>query len=376
MNRNSLSYKGIINYVGWVGHGNLGDEALYFAIQNAFGKYKLVPLKSYCLSGITLFGGGTLLPIWPTFIMPNTYNYGYGLGVLDPEFFEHQYGPKARRFYEYAVTKTLNVNFRMIGVRGNLSKKLLSEWGIRSENIGDPCLLIRPNMNVKRNEKLIAINLGSSINEPIWGNAVNLVLNAVEKFCKKIKQEGYEVRLVVFSESDLPYNYKLANKLNLPILKAYENEICSVIDFFSSCKAVVGERLHSIVLSATAYTPFISIEYATKCLEFAENMDFQDYSVRTSEIDSKVLRELFEKLIGEWLYLHDKLKSKVEYFRSKLLDFASKIINDIENLPEDKWKSPRKWKQIRFKLLSKVESKTPTLSHRLEILKRKLSGLT
>ena len=88
MNGNSLSFKGIINYVGWVGHGNLGDEALYFAIQNVFSKYKLFPLRNYCLSGITLFGGGTLLPIWPTFIMPNTYNYGYGSRDLDPEFFE------------------------------------------------------------------------------------------------------------------------------------------------------------------------------------------------------------------------------------------------------------------------------------------------
>ena len=372
MNEDSPSFQKIVNYIGWVGYGNVGDEAIYFAIQNAFSKYTLVPISRYYMSGITIFGGGTLLPVWSTFIMPNTYNYGYGLGVADPEFFEYQYGPKARRFYEYAIMKTLNVNFRMIGVRGYLSKRILSEWGLESENIGDPCLLFKPNVNVKRNEKLVAVNVGSSINEPIWGNDVNLVLNAIEKFCGEIKREGYEVRLVVFSESDLPHNYKLASKLNLPILKAYKNEIQSTVNFFSSCKAIIGERLHSIVLSATTYTPFISLEYNTKCLEFAENMEFQDYQIRTSEIDYTILLELFEKLIDRWPSLHDKLKGKVEYFRGRLLDFTSRVINDVENLPKNKWKSPGKWKQIRFNLLSKIESKTPTISCRLERLKRKL----
>lgn len=33
-----------IGYIGWVGHGNLGDEAMFEQIKRSFADFKLVPL--------------------------------------------------------------------------------------------------------------------------------------------------------------------------------------------------------------------------------------------------------------------------------------------------------------------------------------------
>jgi len=78
--------KRAITYVGWVGHYNIGDEALYLVNTKLFNQYLLVPsLKEKC-SNISLFGGGTLFPYYAQIIHPNKYNYAIGVGVKNPTF--------------------------------------------------------------------------------------------------------------------------------------------------------------------------------------------------------------------------------------------------------------------------------------------------
>ena len=85
-----------INYVGWLGQDNLGDEALYSAIQNIFSSYQLVPVGAGCedhsiSSPVTIIGGSTGIPEWFEWLRPTTLSCVFGAGVKDPSFFGYEY---------------------------------------------------------------------------------------------------------------------------------------------------------------------------------------------------------------------------------------------------------------------------------------------
>lgn len=80
--------KGVITYVGWMGHGNIGDETAYLVNTKLFSRYRLIQtLKEKC-SRISLFGGGPLLPDYALALHPNKYNYAIGVGVKNPRFWD------------------------------------------------------------------------------------------------------------------------------------------------------------------------------------------------------------------------------------------------------------------------------------------------
>ena len=113
-----------------------------------------------------------------------------------------------------------------------------------------------------------------------------------------------------------------------------------LLDFIASCHILVGEKLHSLVFSAATYTPFVSIEYRPKCQDFAESVGFGGYNIRTSEMTAKKVDVLVRNLLDDWDDMHTLLGENVRLYRQKLDNFAGRIINDIESLPDDKW-TPR-----------------------------------
>lgn len=357
----------VLNYVGWTGHGNIGDQALYTAIQSVFDAYKLVPSTNSLVptppklySGITLFGSGTLLPRWSTVVMPNRFNYAYGVGAVDPDFYEYQYGKRAQGFYKFAVKKTMEFDFRNVGVRGERSKELLREWKIESEIIGDPCLLLKPSSFESKQRNLVAVNIGSEPLEPWWGRSESIT-EEVTKLCLFLKKRGYSIVLVPFSDRDLPWILEISDKAGLPIFK--KCTLQSLLDFLSNCQVVIGERLHMSVLSAAASTPFISIAYHPKCFEFAEILDFEEFVLRADKIDLRNLSDMFMKLTNNWNHLHDQLQRKVDMYRNKLLRFAAQVIEDIDSLPETKWLPPDSYKKAKFHVERAIGNRLPTLAN-------------
>src|SRR5208283_6014893 len=81
-----------INYVGWLGHSNVGDEASYKAIRELLGCFALVPALMNCadyssVSPVTIIGDSTGIPEWLEAIRPTMCNYVFGSGVKDPLFY-------------------------------------------------------------------------------------------------------------------------------------------------------------------------------------------------------------------------------------------------------------------------------------------------
>jgi len=315
-----------INYVGWVGHKNVGDEALFLVNKKLFNSYKLVPLNNKLIhSGITLFGGGTLLPMWTMSTARNArYNYAFGVGVRNPIFWG--------KFEAVMIEQIKRFRFRFVGVRGNFSRKLLKNWGIASEVVGDPVLILEPQSYTKKEEK-IAINV-SSPPDGLWGNAQDL-MNETIKLCKTLKKH-YDLVLISFYLDDVPLIEKIAQKTGVTVFGDWMN-IQNTLDFLSSCNLLIGQKLHANIFSAAAYTPFISLEYQPKCLDFAESVGYEKYNLRTDHATAKRVMGLLDDLLRHWDNMRDLLIANVEMYRKRIKSFASQIINDIDSLPDDKW---------------------------------------
>lgn len=119
-------------------------------------------------------------------------------------------------------------------------------------------------------------------------------------------------------------------------VEIFEKWACvqSVLDFLSSCHMLIGEKLHSIVFAALTFTPFISVEYRPKCLDFAESVGFDKYTIRTDKMTSDKLMKLFYDLSANWDSMHELLIRRVEIYRGRLGEFAIRIMHDIESLPD------------------------------------------
>jgi hypothetical protein len=333
----------VINYVGWAGHKNVGDEALFLVAKKLFDSYKLVPeiLKDkVAYSGITLFGGGTLLPMWTmTVSLNNRYNYAFGLGVRNPIFWGN--------FDPVVIEQIKRFRFRFIGVRGNLSRDLLKNWGIVSEVIGDPVLMLEPRSYTKKEEK-IAINVSFAA-EKLWGNT-QVLMNETVKLCQTLKKH-YDLALIPFCLGDVPFVKKISRETNVTFFDNWMN-IQSTLDFLSSCNLVIGQKLHAIVFSAATHTPFISLEYRPKCLDFAESVGYEKYNLRTDRMNAKRVMALLDDLLCRWDGMRELLISNVQMYRKRIKSFASRIINDIESLPDDKWLPLGTLEKIKRRILS------------------------
>jgi len=320
-----------ITYVGCLGYENLGDEALYRVCTKVFKPYHLIPeigkpltrVSKPHYSKITLFGGGTLLPTFASIIPPNKYNYAYGVGVRNPSFWGE--------FDQSLIEKVKKFNFRYLGVRGYTSKRLLSNWGIGSEVVGDPGLLLEPKcyeeVGRKEKKRKIAINVGSA--GWLWGGDQEKVYREVAKLCRFLQKSGYRPVLIPFYKKNLNDIRRISVLTNTPIFKNWM-DVQKVLDFIASCRIMIGEKLHSNVFSAATYTPFISIEYTPKCREFAETMGFEKYIIRTDEITTKKIMVIFWDLLDNWNEMYEKLVKNVESYRKKLIKFAELIKKDIK----------------------------------------------
>ena len=335
-----------IIYYGWLGNYNLGDEAIYKAIQNIFASYQFIPVPADTFYGfdrgyspVTIVGGSTGIPDWLDSLWPTRYSYIFGSGVKDQSAYVYDYlfrcvrgKPKVQVWINRLKA------FRYIGVRGEISKNALAKWGIDSTVIGDPGFSLKPSSSVKRNGKKIAVNFGSD--SILWGMSDEAVFREITGVVRNLKKAGYEVVLVPFNVKDAPNMRKLASQESVSFFDDWFN-VESTVNLFASCMMTIGERVHSLVLSAAAGTPFISLEYQPPCYEIAQSVGFGDYNVRTDVISEEKVLRLFGNLLENYDEMRKSLLTNVDAYRGKQAEFASQISQDIESLPERYWNASK-----------------------------------
>lgn len=336
-------------YIGWVGYGNLGDEALYEAHRLLFPALNFMPFRVTkptrlfsALTGRTIplraavLGGGTLINQSEIWLRQTRYaiNMGVpvfcmGTGVASHNFWKYHPGVHdTQRLYDW---KDVLSKFVFVGVRGPESLSLLKAKGIDAEIVGDTAFSL-PFSSAKSNrtfKKVVGINVGINAETAMWGNS-QLFLLEIKKTVIKLLEDGFEVRLLPVWAKDVAVSLDVqqwVNSKRCRVIKAYDNYLMYA-DQVKKCDIFIGQKLHATIFATINNVPSIMLEYRPKCLDYMMSINMERYSVRTDKVKSEQLLALVYRLIDDRNSVRTELSVRANYFK----DLQAKKAESINKL--------------------------------------------
>ena len=273
-------------YIGWPGHGNLGDEAIFEAIREQFPSVHLRHFSGVRKESLlmrlfgarrlyqqAILGGGTLILGGYAGQLEKLLDAGikchtFGTGVEDPDFWEKLGRPLERERWK-AVLKRMGP----LHVRGPRSKAILERLGIENVSVvGDPTLLFALDRTPDPPPKK---TLGVSLYIPklALGDTSKLFENFVE-VCRLAKADGWDLRIYSVAREDVDVNLQLARDVGVSP-NSVDVECANgraFVKSVSKCSVFLGVRLHSVILSHCACVPAISMAYQPKCWDYMESV--------------------------------------------------------------------------------------------------------
>jgi hypothetical protein len=330
-----------MRYIGWLGHRNVGDEALYFAFRDTLFKDALVvPLDDWSPLAalatlrerqLVVLGGGTLINVDPyLFSLERTQELGmssivFGTGVADLEYWS-AHRDSGRGNAERWIKALSRAKY--VGVRGPRSQKWLQEQGIADvELVGDPALSIVPPMAAKRARErpTLAVNLGA--HDPVQGGEAG-TFEAMTALVQHALREDMAVKYVALHDIDLELGEKLKRCIAHERFHVapFEADAHAVMTEISACDLLVGQRLHATVLACALSVPNLSLSYQPKCLDFLESIDRADLAVPTEGITATRLIERFEWLKQNAAGMQFEIRTACDSLREKQRSRAASLI--------------------------------------------------
>jgi len=318
-----------IAYMGWLGHNNLGDEACFAGIANCLATHSIIcwdigPWNNPGLPDLSIVGGGTLLDLGfdtraksiRMLQLQNVPTIFWGTGVLPHS---GPIDPRTQQLLEEAA---------FVGVRGPQSLALLNAGGFtKGVLVGDPALLLAtPNVVLGKVSKTIALNIGDARGRML-GNEQHVTEQA-QRLISTLVRNGYEVIPFSMWPSDEKYLGKLSLSEKVRIRK-FNPSVLELMNFFKNCYCVIGMKLHSIVLSAAACVPFISIAYREKCLDFAASLGLRRWAVATNAPDlAQRIEALFNLLPEYYDVITARMQERIHNYRLEH-DRVARIAHDV-----------------------------------------------
>jgi hypothetical protein len=340
-------------YIGCTRMGNLGDEAIFEAIKELLSsKFFLYELpyhkptsgkyfrKLFFRSPDYIFlGGGTIirksanesyLRILNRMITkwPNAKIAIIGPGVVDVNFADYIGFPINIEDWKLVLNKS---NF--ISVRGVLSFNELNKWGLKQKVhiFHDPAIYFaKPTIKSKTKLKKIGINF-ANIGNRIYGKNKKKIELFAFQIVEKLIDSGWEIYLYPTTKSDLNYMLEDIGLKKIKELNIYENytDIEHSLKFLEDLDVFLGQRLHSIIFSASVYTPFHALEYEPKTCDFLTTLDMDNYSTRVDELDVNIIFEKIEILYSQIDNEQQKLFSKVALAKKEQTNCTQWFVNNL-----------------------------------------------
>lgn len=336
-----LRKKPLLTYIGWLGHQNIGDEALYLSFRDELFKDALVlPHDDFSalryLSGLaserlTILGGGTLINVDPYLhVLERARARGeryavWGTGVADLDYWSRhpQHGDRGNSERWLDVLR----DARYIGVRGPRSAAWLAENGIDGvEVIGDPALSIRPAPeNVHAGVRTLGINLGS--HDPVSGGGES-VFDSTLTLIRHALRQGYKVQYFALHDLDAEIGQALKAEVTSAgfELLPFNASVDETMQQLAGFDYVVGQRLHATILACAQGVPNLSLSYQPKCLDFLESINLPELALPTEEISSSGLIERFEWLVQAETAVRSSIVSECNRFRTLQRHSASTLL--------------------------------------------------
>jgi Polysaccharide pyruvyl transferase len=329
--------RGGLAYVGWLGFGNAGDEALFDAFRLALPHRALAHVSHERLLRMAasgrllrgrvegvLLGGGTLIghetfrrhTEWLLDAAPGAAGFAVGTGVLDPDFPDR---PPGEAELELERWRPLLHRLERVSVRGPRSRELLERLGVEAPVVGDPALLLRaPAAPVRPRAPVLGLNIGFARNT--WGGDPERLLRAVVGLADRWLADGGQVELFPVWAADLPLVRAATERIAGPVRVVPDfGDVQMLLAGIARCHVFVGMKLHSVVLAAAAGVPGVMIEYHPKCGDFQASIGRERYTVRTDELHAERLAALTFELAGARDRHAADLESKVADRRAALV---------------------------------------------------------
>jgi len=326
--------KNIIPYFGYLGANNIGDEAIYIAIQKLFDDIQFVDRRYIKQRNVAFFGGGTRIPPKyneATVLDEYSNKIAFGVGIKNTSYRNRKYAPVDLGYYgskynfkglvnrpgiKYAFRPLDHLSdyfsisgdylrpsdftrlrdFDSITVRGPKSKKICNNYNINCDIIGDPALMLKSSGRENRKSK-IAVNVRPGKNK--WTADTSYRSELIE-VCQSLSSD-YTFILLPFQPQDIPVCLEVARSIPGAKFRDYCSHIQveGLLDEIAQCKLMIGERLHANVLSAAVHTPFISMEYQPKNADFAASLDWNEYNIDIRSLTAEKLINKTDKLLQE-----------------------------------------------------------------------------
>jgi hypothetical protein len=334
-----------LGYLGWLGHANIGDEAVFYGYQLAFAGRrisplptgptleKLVRLRRGHVPPAVLLGGGTIIGTTEfreavTLLGAHgSTPFVLGAGVEDPAF-PGAYAGALRA--EQAHWPRVLERFDKVTVRGPLSQAILGSIGVEAEVVGDAALLLGQGTPTGPDpERRLGVNLG--IASGLWGGDLDAVLDAVLDALRVLLDDGWRVTLFPVWPKDVPLLAELQRRLGgrADMFEGYL-DVDALTRALSECRVFVGMKLHSVVLASAVFVPSLMLEYMPKCRDFQASLGREDRTLRTDSVSSSAIVEHVRELDLQRTRERDTLEAAVGDLRSRLTTEAARIGGRLE----------------------------------------------
>jgi len=334
---------------GWNGHQNLGDEALYAAMQQYFAPFSLVDYPKGCWSWSfkvlpeiknAVLAGGTMIAGKRSNAMHTRrcfelcrHTVVFGTGVNHPDFWRQRLG--AQEWDEaVAIWKQILQQCPYIGVRGPDSLRILQDWGIQNaEVIGDPVLYFAMDRQAASLDSAPRGGIGLNVAETkgrMYGDGDHY-LQAYIDLVRMLKQAGWEIYWYVLWPRDYPLTKYIAEQTQttLHIHSFYVNHTEFMHHVKQHVCVFVGMRLHGTALATLAYIPSISIAYQPKCYDYMKSISQQDAVVSTDTFQPGYVRELIESMHAKRSSVIQTLYDNIHQLRQKQIQRSQSIIKEM-----------------------------------------------
>jgi len=337
-----------LGYIGWIGHENLGDEAVFDAIRGSLAVDEPLiqfiaaegetMLRKFGLGGTdffraVLFGGGTLihpyyLPVGRLAQKFGIPMYTVGTGVGSPGLF-------APERPSLSGWKSVLQDCELLSVRGPLSCELLRNLGLaHTEVIGDPALGLAPDAPPPfRTRQRLIINLVHE-SRPTPGSSEYAMLRQVAAIANDFAGRGGELVGVALGGKDREALEMFSREHDVGSLgiEDHRTSTARLFETVSGSMGLIGIRLHSAVLASCVGVPSILFAYREKCRDFMMSMNQGDFAVEIShDRGPRRIAECFEQLQSDE-ELGPAIYRKALFWKNQQRAFYARLAKSIAGL--------------------------------------------
>jgi polysaccharide pyruvyl transferase WcaK-like protein len=326
--------RSVTAYVGWLGEGNVGDEAMFQAHRELLpeldfvgvpaaastrmaklaGSVPWLSCRAVCLGGGTLVGNGHFRRALENAVAawPRQPRFTLGVGVEDPGY---RVGLRSDVIDELERWRPLLEGFRYLGVRGPLSAAALAELGVESQVVGDPALALRPPTSAPE-RGLLGLNLGTVDDQ--WGQDPEGFRRGALELARGLVGDGWRIVMVPTWSADVEFQRSLAEEVGGVETMDGALGVDAVAGRLARCEVVVAHKLHAAVLAAAVEVPAIALEYRPKCRDFQESVGRGRFVMRTDRLDTATVRDWAREASTDGVRQRQDLARRVEDLRGRL----------------------------------------------------------